>query len=298
MRLSYIAYQDIPISANASVEVSVDVKINLGLFTITIGLSFSASVQATFVLKNPAGNNAPWGRTLPGNGMRTLALADGSFPRHAAAELEARRLRRALGQGGAAGARLAANAAGYQPAWDNLQAGQLLQLTGWTVPVLTVAGDQAKTAAEQLPCYVAAFFLATPEPVKAGGALAAARNGVSESGQLAHAALARARRGQALRANVAANGGDDGFELGGAGAAMGIGRRHERGDEPGSAQPASGERDLPESGAAVFLNPDQPLPIPADQVEAFLARQATICFASAAAANAHGVFFPRRRACA
>ncbi|UGA37013.1 hypothetical protein JOS77_23015 [Chromobacterium haemolyticum] len=87
---------------------------------------------------------------------------------------------------------LAANAAGYQPAWGNLQAGQLLQLTGWTVPVLTVAGDQAKTAAEQLPCYVAAFFLATPEPVKAGGALAAARNGGSEQGRLAHAAL-RAR---------------------------------------------------------------------------------------------------------
>jgi hypothetical protein len=212
VRLSYIAYQDIPISANASVEVSVDVKINLGLFTITIGLSFSASVQATFVLKNPAGNNPPWGRALAGNGMRTLALADGSFPRQAVAELEARRLRRALGQGGGAGLRLAANAAGYQPAWGNLQAGQLLQLTGWTVPVLTVAGDQAKTAADQLPCYVAAFFLATPEPVKAGGALAAARNGGSEQGQLAHAALARARQRQTLRANVAANGGEDGFE--------------------------------------------------------------------------------------
>lgn len=293
VRLSYIAYQDIPISANASVEVSVDVKINLGLFTITIGLSFSASVQATFVLKNPAGNNAPWGRTLPGNGMRTLALADGSFPRHAAAELEARRLRRALGQGGAAGARLAANAAGYQPAWDNLQAGQLLQLTGWTVPVLTVAGDQAKTAAEQLPCYVAAFFLATPEPVKAGGALAAARNGASESGQLAHAALARARRGQALRANVAANGGDDGFEdlavrvlqwvlAAGMSGAM----------SPDQLNQQVVSATFLNQALQYFSNPDQPLPIPADQVEAFLARQATICFASAAAANAHGVFFP------
>lgn len=293
VRLSYIAYQDIPISANASVEVSVDVKINLGLFTITIGLSFSASVQATFVLKNPAGNNPPWGRTLPGNGMRTLALAGGLPARHAAAELEARRLRRALGQSGGAGPRLAANAAGYQPAWGNLQAGQLLQLTGWTVPVLTVAGDQAKTAAEQLPCYVAAFFLATPEPVKAGGALAAARNGGSEQGRLAHAALARARRRPALNARLAANGGEDGFEdlavrvlqwvlAAGMSSAM----------SPDQLNQQVVSADFLNQALQYFSNPDQPLPIPADQVEAFLARQATICFASTAAANAHGVFFP------
>ncbi|UGA37014.1 hypothetical protein JOS77_23020 [Chromobacterium haemolyticum] len=96
-----------------------------------------------------------------------------------------------------------------------------------------------------------------------------------------------------MNARLAANGGEDGFEdlavrvlqwvlAAGMSGAM----------SPDQLNQQVVSADFLNQALKYFSNPDQPLPIPADQVEAFLARQATICFAATAAANAHGVFFP------
>ena len=183
VRITFASYEPIPITANASVSVTLTVKIDLGLFKISIHLSFKAAVEVTFVLDNPMGDpsKAPW---APVAG----ALMAASAPER----LSARGLAMAF-------VRDAADANEFTPVWTNLQPGTQLQMKGWVVPVLTVAGDVAKQPSDQKICYVLNFFVDGGEaPVHTGdhltemGAAPGDAHVVSAS-QVAQVALERAR---------------------------------------------------------------------------------------------------------
>ena len=193
VRLTFVAYEDILISAKASVRVKVSLEIDLGLFSITITFSFSATIEASFVLQNPMPGPPPWG-------TKSITAS--------AQALHERRLYK-LGGFHAAQFRAMLGETVYQPKWDNLLPGVTLQLQGWVMPVLTVAGDIAKNPSEQSVCYVPNFFLKTPPPVQTINPQAAlkaeARASVAhtvEAESVAHAALARAQK-----LTVAAEGG-------------------------------------------------------------------------------------------
>lgn len=198
-RITFVAYEDILISASASVRIKVSLKIDLGLFSITISFSFSATVEASFVLQNPMPGPPPWAST---KAITASAQA-----------LHTRRLNKLRGHHNVQFKALAGEI-GYAPKWDNLLRGPTLQLQGWVMPVLTVAGDIAKTPAEQSICYVTNFFLNTPPPVQTiDSQVAAAEDAQAEDvrasdahlvekGSVAHAALARARRLTAAQAQA------------------------------------------------------------------------------------------------
>ena len=60
VRITFVSYEPIPITAKASVDVTLTVMIDLGLFKISIHLGFKTQVEATFVLDNPMHGPAPW----------------------------------------------------------------------------------------------------------------------------------------------------------------------------------------------------------------------------------------------
>src|SRR5262249_15164023 len=146
IKITFAAYEDIPILARAQVDVSASVTINLGLFKIKIGFSFTAAIEATFVLTNPMHGPPPWGRQLAApRGGRTLDAATPSRGRalagrrrgRASDEIHARRMQRARSSGGERRLRATRAAASYD--WSHLQPGTTLELDGFTAPVLTVA---------------------------------------------------------------------------------------------------------------------------------------------------------------
>ena len=201
VRITFASYEPIPITAKASVDVTLTVKIDLGLFSISIHLGFKASVQATFVLDNPLKAPAPW------------AL---DRPMSAPARLAARSLNRALSFEATEFVAISAEATAFPANWDNLEKGTNLTLSGWVVPVLTVAGDAATKPDEQKICYVVNFFLEGKPPIQTSengalGAQSAARGNahVVAKTHVAHAALERAR---SVSAMAMAAGATDKFE--------------------------------------------------------------------------------------
>src|SRR5208283_3518502 len=152
VRITFASYQPIPITARASVDVSLTIKIDLGLFTISISLGFRASVEVTFVLSNPLTGPAPWDDD-------SRAIAAMAAPARLAA--------RGLAKNRSDFPDLMAAAASFPAAWDNLQPGTTLQMQGWMLPVLTVAGDITHNPAEQKICYVVNFFLKGEKPIQA-----------------------------------------------------------------------------------------------------------------------------------
>ena len=181
VRVTFASYEPIPITARASVDVSLSVMINLGLFKITFHLSFKCHVEATFVLENPMKPPAPWGEEKEVDSYRALYC---------------RRINKAMAL--SADGLLAAIK--LSPKWENLQKGSTIQLNGWAAPALTVAGDYAASPKEQQVCYVTCFILPTPEPIQVApsGIEAVGCNGSSGAmivmpGEVAHAALVRAR---------------------------------------------------------------------------------------------------------
>ncbi len=183
VRITFASYEPIPITAKASVSVTLTVKINLGLFKISIHLSFKASIEVTFVLDNPMGdeNDAPWNKLPPGE------LSAHAAPELASAQPASARLRaRGLAKAGAGGlvamsaelSAMAADGGSYDPVWANLLPGSGLRVNGWVVPVLTVAGDLAfgedngrsdpskNDPGKQATCYVLNFFVQGEPPVQ------------------------------------------------------------------------------------------------------------------------------------
>jgi LysM repeat protein len=199
VRITFASYEPIPIAAKASVSVTLTVKINLGLFKISIHLSFKAAVEVTFVLDNPMGDpkDAPW------------APIDGAVMAMPAPQrLSSRGLARAASRDSAGLIAVSADAEPFTPVWTNLQPGTTLQMKGWVVPVLTVAGDIAKQPDEQKVCYVLNFFVDGGEaPVHTGDHLTAmsAAPGdahVVSASEVAKVALERARNGTTSAASA------------------------------------------------------------------------------------------------
>jgi len=190
VRITFASYEPIPITAKASVDVSLTVKINLGLFSISIHLGFKADVEATFVLENPMKGPAPW--AIDSEQRVSTRIHTLSAP----ARLTARGLRRVASRQGSRLFVAPGAARDYTPIWKNLQRGTVLDLQGWVVPVLTIAGDIASTPDQQKICYVVNFFLESEKPIQAheGGVLAATTAAqVVDRRQVAHVALERAR---------------------------------------------------------------------------------------------------------
>lgn len=286
-RITFASYEDIPITAAAEVSVSVSVKINLGLFKITVSFSFSASISATFVLKNPMDGPPPWGRSLSGKAAHPAHRYALSTRRsgHAADELHARRLHRARSADMDRHHRAAKAAQGFN--WDNLLPGATLDLAGYTAPVLTVAGDQATTAAAQDVCYVTSFFLETPPPLHADSPELAAHAGRTAQARVAHAALARARKAPLEDATAT-------FED------LAI-RVLQWAIAAGQSSPYTpdGVNGLLVTDAFLdallqyLSGATTPTPIPASAVETFLTKQTAVLFSQALTGGAaDGVFFP------
>ena len=203
LKIVFAAYEDIPITAQASVRVSVKVSINLGLFKISISLSFSATVKATFVLKNPMGSNPPW--VTDGTSVSTRAL-------------HMRRMKRAQYLFAAPTDDVSAYT--FNPVWSNLEPGTQLKMAGYLAPVLSVAGDEASQPTDQEVIYVANFFLETPAPVQKANPKTSAQKTqtidgavrVVEEESVAHEALARANERLAVKRSLAGDSFSDTFE--------------------------------------------------------------------------------------
>jgi LysM repeat protein len=281
-RITFAAYEDIPIQASASVKVSVSVKINLGLFKITISFSFSARIDATFVLANPMKGPPPWGYSLPaGRGLSTRRQG------HAVDELHERRLRRARIASDDRRLRAARATAGFN--WDNLLPGTTLELQGWTAPILTAAGDRATTAAAQDICYVASFFLATPAPLYAGSSEVALQAGTTDHSRIAHAALARSRARRSAAAGTPATFEDLSVRV----VQWAIAATQSSPLTPDQVDALVVTDQLLDGLLQYLSGVTTPTPIPDTAVDGFLTRQAAICFAQPSSAGAaDGVFFP------
>ncbi len=267
IRFTLIAYEDIVISAGCAVKVKVSVKIDLGLFSISISFSFSATIEATFVLQNPMGNNPPW--HVAQQGVRPLGMGR-------------RRSSRFLSS---AAIELGTSPAIYDPTWTNLQKGPTLQMKGWVMPVLTVAGDAATAPAQQQVCYALNFFLPVPPPVQAEApkAMLAAGHFDGPRPTVAQAAL--------LRATTAAP--DATFEdfavlvlqwiL-----AAGIG--------PMTAEALNNEIvtvEFLQSALAYLSGATTPTPVPSDQIDAFLTMQTQFVLSlNSSAGSSSAAFFP------
>jgi LysM repeat protein len=289
IKITFAAYEDIPILARAQVDVSASVTINLGLFKIKIGFSFTAAIEATFVLTNPMHGPPPWGRQLAAATHAHCRALAGRRRGRASDEIHARRMQRARSSGGERRLRATRAAASYD--WSHLQPGTTLELDGFTAPVLTVAGDRAASAIEQDVCYVASFFLTTPAPLHADSAeLAAHPAAATPQAQLAHAALARAHRARTAAATGAAATFED--------LAVRIVQWAIAAGQPGTYTPDQVDAlvvsDAFLDGLMQYLSGAiTPTPIPATAIEQFLTDQTAICFAqTAAAGSADAVFFP------
>ncbi len=206
VRITFASYEPIPITALASVDVSLKVKINLGLFKVTISLSFKAEVEATFVLENPMGGTAPW---ADNSLMASAANGNPSIPSQK--RLAARGLNKQMpiSRGGLMA--MSATDDTFDPEWDSLQVGTVLNLQGYLMPALTVAsGDNDHDPSAQPICYALNFFLEGEKPIEASDPNALSAHAADESvlphADVAHAARARARKLQAMDA------GSDKFE--------------------------------------------------------------------------------------
>lgn len=268
IRFTFISYEDITISAGCAVRVKVSVKINLGLFSISISFSFSATVEATFVLQNPMGNNPPWHVEAPA---------------HAALKMSRRRGMRSLAS---ARSMLAISPSVYNPVWTNLQPdGSKLEMSGWVMPVLTVAGDAASTPAGQTICYAANFFLPVPPPVQAEApkTLLAAGRYEGERPTVARAALMRASA-KSEKATFE----DFAVLVLQWVLAAGIG--------PMTADALNQEvvtGEFLQSALAYLSGATTPTPVPADAIDKFLTAQTEFLFElTTSAGNADAAFFP------
>lgn len=145
---TFAPYEPIVLNLSASVEVELKVKINLGLFKITISLSFSARISQSVTIK-AIGNNPPWHVSQEQQSQMPMML------------VRRRPRRRGLPDRQMVLKLQAATA----PNWGNLApATDKTKLTTYMTLGLTMAGDQAKTPAEQLACYVAAMFIDSVPP--------------------------------------------------------------------------------------------------------------------------------------
>jgi LysM repeat protein len=146
-QITYISYQDIPISLLASVDVTASVSIDCGLFSITIHFSFSMTIKETFTIHNP-NKNPPWHVT---SDSRPAMLA----------AAHARRLSAAADK---QHVMLAGDDVTFT--WSNLAAVAPVGLTGYWGPALTVAGDVTAKASDQKVCYVNILGIASSDPTK------------------------------------------------------------------------------------------------------------------------------------
>ncbi len=193
VRITFASYEPIPITAKASVDVSLAVKINLGLFKITIHLSFRAEVEATFVLDNPLGDNAPWDDDL------LVASSVGVYSTLSAQKrLAARGLNRIAPTTRDGLFVMSADDDAFDPTWSNLTQGVVLNLQGYVAPSLTVAaGDNHDKPDLQEICYVVNFFLQGEKPIQADDSEALTAQSASTGAEIvspsrvAHAAQAR-----------------------------------------------------------------------------------------------------------
>lgn len=141
-QIVFASYQDIPLSVVASVKVSARVTIKLGFFKIHLSFSFSARIKETFVITTA--HDAPWTLAPPASRAANARLARPTWTRLKDSQER----------------RLALRTATLAPAWDQLlKPATALPLTGYCATGLTVAGDGAATAAQQVPCYVLSMFI-------------------------------------------------------------------------------------------------------------------------------------------
>lgn len=155
---TFAPYEPIILNLTASVEVSVTVKINLGLFKIKISFSFSAKISQTVTIKG-IGGTPPWQVTGGEALLSSMRM------------VRRRERKRGLQEG----TRLTLLAAGTgEPDWNNLQPAATPQsLNGYMTLGLTMAGDMAATPDQQIACYVALLFIdsmAPPQEDRTGGA--------------------------------------------------------------------------------------------------------------------------------
>jgi hypothetical protein len=283
VRITFASYEPIPITARASVDVSLTVKINLGLFSISIGLGFKADIEVTFVLSNPMMVDPPWRDSQP---IAAMAAPD-------------RLSARGLAKNRSDFPELMASAMAFSAAWDNLRPGQTLQLNGWMMPVLTIAGDSSRSPSEQKICYVVNFFLEGEKPIHAAqsdhpSAHSAAASGVEvvAASAVAHAALERVRAASAMEA------GPDKFEALAVRVLQWIIAAGQKANEPRTPDQVD---DLVVSDgfledALTYLS-GEATPIPGAKIEGFLDAQTKVSFALKQDATATGepvpvVFFP------
>ncbi len=146
VQITYISYQDVPITLLASVDVTASLSIDLGFFSITVHFSFSMTLKETFTIQNP-NKNPPW-----------QVASDSRAARLAAAHrrgLSAANVRR----------HLLALDDNVTFTWNNLGATTPPQpLTGYWGPSLTASGDMASTPAAQQACFVNMLAIASSDP--------------------------------------------------------------------------------------------------------------------------------------
>ena len=146
-QITFASYEPIPITVAAQVDVSVKVTINLGLFKIKISFSFHLLVKETFTLENSG--TAPW-------------KVEGS--QNSGFLAEPRRARLTESRRWLMAERFEVTLKAIN--WGNLQEEEAakLELKGYLAAALTMAGDEANTPAEQIPCYVAMMFIESTPP--------------------------------------------------------------------------------------------------------------------------------------
>ena len=144
-QLTFAPYEPIQLSITAAVEVGLTVTINLGLFKIHISFSFSARISQQITIQ-AIGGRAPWGngpaRNLLGRPLRTRQLPALAAPGYRLRPLQA-----------------------LAPVWGNLlKPATPAPLRGYLGLGLTMAGDAARTPADQVACYVSMLFLESVPP--------------------------------------------------------------------------------------------------------------------------------------
>lgn len=149
-QFTFAAYQPIVLSITASVDVGLTLTINLGFFKIHISLSFSARISQSVTIQ-ASGGTAPWADGSPAQLLRQ---------RQRPLLLVARRLADAP----------------FAPKWSNLNpAAAPVPLKAALGLGLTMAGDAARTPAEQAACYVSMLFIESVPPPQTRPLLATGR---------------------------------------------------------------------------------------------------------------------------
>lgn len=146
-QITYISYQDIPISLLASVDVTASISIDCGLFSITLHFSFSMTLKETFTIQNP-NKNPPWHVT---SDSRPAMLAAAHMRRLSVASDDKHYV-------------LLPPDGKVDFNWDNLAGRPPVNLTGYWGPALTVSGDAAAKPSDQKVCYVNILAIASSDP--------------------------------------------------------------------------------------------------------------------------------------